>query len=80
MATTLVHKIITIYGIWSYRQRWMGESEWLEWVAQDKSIRLQTSDNGGQIRIGPFLVDGFCSDKNTILEFYDCFYHSCTAC
>ena len=57
--------------------RWIGESEWLEWIAHNEGIRLQTTDNGGQKRIGPFLVDGFCNDTNTIFEYLGCYYHSC---
>ena len=36
--------------------------------------------NGGEVKIGPYTVDGFDASTNTVYEFLGCFYHGCPTC
>ena len=56
--------------------------EWLNFLAHRENIKIQHARNGGEIRIGNFVVDGFCELESycKIYEFFGCFYHSCKLC
>ena len=41
---------------------------WLKWLASSKGIDIRHALNGGEVRIGNYLVDGL--HKNTVYEFY----------
>ena len=41
---------------------------------------IQHARNKGEVRIGPYKVDGFCQDNKTIYEFNGCFWHGCSKC
>lgn len=48
---------------------------WLAWVGRDK--RLRHALNGGKVKIGPYIVDGFEVKTRTVYEFYVCYWHGC---
>ena len=51
---------------------------WLKWIARAKGINIRHALNGGEIRIGNYLADGF--DEQTVYEFYGCLWHGCPTC
>jgi hypothetical protein len=42
---------------------------WLKFVAKTEKIYIQTAKNGGEKKIGPYSVDGFCIQNKKIYEF-----------
>lgn len=53
--------------------------KWLMWISKQNNIRIQHKFNGGEKKIGPFIVDGM-DDNNTVYEFYGCYWHGCEKC
>jgi len=53
---------------------------WLRYLAEKNSIYIQHARNEGEFKIKEYLVDGYCSDTNTIYEFHGCVYHGCPKC
>ena len=41
---------------------------------------IQHARNGKEVRVGNFLVDGYCQQTETKYEFYGCFWHGCSDC
>ena len=57
--------------------------KWLQYISEKDSIEIVHARNGGEKRIGPFLVDGYQEtlDGDTIVyEFHGCFWHACPKC
>ena len=47
--------------------------KWLEWLQESEKIKIRHARNGGEVRVGPFKVDGqLRSDPMTVFEFYGC--------
>ena len=56
--------------------RYMAAYDWMEWVARKEDIHILHKMNSRQeVRIGPYLVDGYCSDTNTVYQYDGCFFH-----
>ena len=54
---------------------------WLDFVAETGNINIQHKLNSGcEKQIGPYKVDGFCSETNTVYEYNGCWYHFCGDC
>lgn len=53
---------------------------WLNFIRLSGNIEILDKLHGGETRIGKYRVDGFCSIKNTVYEFYGCFWHGCLQC
>ena len=57
---------------------------WLDTEAKNRGIHIvhALNSDSGEIKIGSsrHKVDGFCAEKNLILEFHGCFYHGCERC
>ena len=70
--------IIPNLGYDPARQFSLKACRWLAWVGRDKRIRHAL--NGGEIKIGPYTVDGFEEETRTVYEFYGCYWHGCPAC
>ena len=52
-----------------------GCRDWIDWLIHDRNIEIQSAFHSGEKKIGPYKVDGFCSESNTIFEFYGDFWH-----
>ena len=54
---------------------------WLDWIAktENKYVKHKLNSNAEK-RIGPYLVDGYCAETNTIFDFLGCYFHSCPKC
>ena len=55
--------------------------KWLDHLMKTKNIHIQHAENGGEHRIGNYIVDGYDEENNTFYEFHGCFWHghSCHA-
>ena len=49
--------------------------DWINWLIYDRNIEIQSAFHGGEKKIGPYKVDGFCSELNTVFEFYGDYWH-----
>lgn len=51
--------------------------QWLDQIALTEGIQIQHAENGGEFRIPltRFKADGFCSETNTVYEYYGDVYH-----
>ena len=49
--------------------------KWLSYTAEKNEMYIQHARNGGEKRVGPYLLDGYHEDTNTAYEFHACFWH-----
>ena len=49
--------------------------KWLSYVMEKEDIHIQHVRNGGEKRVGRYLLDGYCEETNTAYEFQGCFWH-----
>ena len=47
-----------------------GCRDWIDWLIHDRNIEIQSASHSEEKKIGPYKVDGFCSESNTVFEFY----------
>lgn len=45
---------------------------WIMQCEKDDSCHIQHAKNGGEKKIGPYFVDGYCATTNCIYEYYGC--------
>lgn len=45
-------------------------ARWLQWMAKKRNINIRHAQNGLEVKIGPYKVDGIYG--KTIYEFYGC--------
>jgi hypothetical protein len=41
---------------------------------------IRHAKNGGEVKIGPYTVDGYDEASHTVYEFYGCYWHGCPDC
>ena len=58
-----------------FRQFAAGCRDWIDWLIHDRNIKIQSAFHGGKRKIGPYKVDGVCSELNTVFEFYGDYWH-----
>ena len=49
--------------------------QWLSYMADKEGIHIQHHRNGGEKRIGPYSLDGYCEETHTIYEYQGCYWH-----
>ncbi|XP_058890904.1 uncharacterized protein LOC117407014 isoform X1 [Acipenser ruthenus] len=56
--------------------------QWLMYVAETENVFIQHALNYGELKIGPFFLDGYAviNGKRTAFEFAGCFFHGCPLC
>jgi hypothetical protein len=61
--------------------------QWLKYISVKDKIYIKHAKNGGEIQIGPYLIDGYSESidsngnvKKTLYEFHGCFFHGCPKC
>ena len=47
----------------------------IDWLIHERNIEIQSAFHGGEKKIGPYKVDGFCSELNTVFKFYGDYWH-----
>ena len=52
-----------------------GCRDWIDWLIHEQNIEIQSAFHGRERKIGPYRVDGFCSELNTVFEFYGDYWH-----
>jgi hypothetical protein len=50
---------------------------WLKYISFRDSVQIQHCFNNLEKKIGPFPVDGYCKETDTVYEFQGCFMHGC---
>ena len=50
--------------------------QWLDYIMRRDNIDIKHAENGGEKRIGNYLVDGYHEPTNTIYEYHGCFYQT----
>ncbi|XP_052681401.1 uncharacterized protein LOC128162281 [Crassostrea angulata] len=71
--------IIPNLGYDPARQFSMKACRWLAWMSRDGPV-IRHAKNGGEINLGPYTVDGYDPESNTVYEFYGCYWHGCPKC
>jgi G:T-mismatch repair DNA endonuclease (very short patch repair protein) len=52
---------------------------WMDWLNFTENTKIKHyQNNGKEVRIGPYLVDGYDCETNTIYQFQGCYYHGHT--
>jgi len=54
--------------------------KWLKYISKTENIRIRHTLNGGEVRIGPYRVDGIHQESGRIFEFQGCYWHGCPKC
>ena len=49
--------------------------QWLDYVMRTENINIRHAENGGELRIDNYLVDGYDEANNTVYEFHGCYWH-----
>ena len=53
---------------------------WLSYISEKEDLYIKHVRNGGEKRVGPYSLDGYCEETNTAYEFQGCFWHGCPEC
>ena len=54
---------------------------WMDYLQQSENIKiLHRRNHTNEIRVGPYLADGYDPDTKTLFEFYGCWHHGCSEC
>ena len=48
---------------------------WLSYISEKEDLYIKHVRNGGEKRVAPYLLDGYCEETNTAYEFQGCFWH-----
>ena len=54
--------------------------KWLSYTAEKNETYIQHARNGGEKRVGPYLLDGYHQETHTAYEVHGCFWHGCPKC
>ena len=53
-----------------------GCRDWINWLIHERNILILSAFHGGERKIGSYRVDGFCSELDTVFEFYGDYWHA----
>ena len=53
---------------------------WMDYVSKAEGITIWHQRNHGEVKIGPYSVDGFEPGTKTVFEYDGCYFHGCVAC
>ena len=48
---------------------------WLSYISEKEDLYIEHVRNGGEKRVAPYSLDGYCEETNTAYEFQGCFWH-----
>ena len=43
-----------------------GCRDWIDWIAHERNIEIQSAFHGGEKRIGKYKVGGYCQEQNNL--------------
>ena len=49
--------------------------QWLSYTSEKEGIHMQHDRNGGEKRVGPYSLDGYCEETHTAYEYQGCYWH-----
>ena len=49
--------------------------QWLSYISEKEEIHMQHARNGGEKRVGPYYLDGYCEETHTAYEYQGCYWH-----
>ena len=53
---------------------------WLSYISEKEDLYIKHVRNGGEKRVDPYSLDGYCEETNTAYEFQGCFWHGKDFC
>ena len=53
---------------------------WLRYIAESRNIFVKHQRNSGEMKCGPYYLDGVDEANKTIYEFHGCYWHGCPSC
>ena len=53
-----------------------GCRDWIDWIAHECNIEIQSAFHGGERRIGKYKVDGYCQEQNKVFQFHGNYWHA----
>ena len=53
---------------------------WLKYISEQENIVIKHANNTGEVKCGPYYLDGVCDSYKTIYEFHGCYWHGCQRC
>ncbi|XP_053395625.1 uncharacterized protein LOC128555871 [Mercenaria mercenaria] len=80
---TLPEKSLGIISDAGYPNKTRYSIKGVRWLQAEATIRgkpIRHALNGGEVRIGPYSVDGYNAETNTMYEFLGCWTHVCETC
>ena len=63
------------YFVREFPQLSGGCRDWIDWLIHEWNIEIQSAFHSGEKKIGPYRVDGFCSELSTVFAFYGDYWH-----
>ena len=54
--------------------------KWLSYTVEKNETYIQHARNGGEKRVGPYLLDRYHQETHTAYEVHGCFLHECPRC
>ena len=59
------------------RDKYASAYHWMDWLTETTEYNIRHKLNyGRERRIGPYPVDGFCSNTSVLFNFHGCYHHS----
>ena len=54
---------------------------WMDYIIETEGVHILHAHNHiSEVRIGPYLVDGYDPKTRTVYEFNGCYFHGCSDC
>ena len=72
--------IIPPFGYCPKNKQSLLAHKWLSYTAEKNETYIQHARNGGEKRVGPYLLDGYHEETHTAYEVHGCFWHGCPKC
>ena len=59
-------------------EKYIDSYVWMDYLMKTNKIKIMDKlNNNREVRIGSYLVDGYCVETKTVYEFNGCYFHHC---